>query len=328
MQGVQALDTLQVHLTMRIQKNHLLRNLIVLLLSFLLLGCAGQQDAIPTAQPEETHMESEGAVLVIAHRGARSIAPENTLAAAVKALEAGADGWELDVAMSADGELVLLHDDTLERTTNAAEVFPDRSPWSVYDFTLEELKQLDFGSWFLESDPFGQAADARISETELQAYVGLPVTTLREALEYTKDNNWWVNIEIKDASGTAADPVIVSKVIALVEELGMQEQVLVSSFNHQYIRQVKTQNPGIATGALVNKPVVDPVAFLEELDAQAYHPGMRVTYEQQVRALRETGYAVNVWTVNEEADVRALVEMGVTGIITDFPAQVRGFLEE
>lgn len=264
---------------------------------------------------------------IIAHRGARSLAPENTLSAAIKAFESGADGWELDVAVSADGELVLLHDDTLERTSNAAQVFPERKPWSVYDFSLEELKALDFGSWFVESDPFEQASQAQISKSELESYVGMPITTLAEALAYTKENHWWVNVEIKDASDTPADTVIVAKVVALVDDLGMQDQVLISSFNHDYLRQVKALNFSIDTGALVNQVIIDPIGLLQELNAQAFHPGRKYTYAKQVQALRDAGYDVNVWTVNEEAEMLALIEMGVTGIITDFPQQLKPILE-
>jgi glycerophosphoryl diester phosphodiesterase len=299
------------------------------LLFLLFFACTSQQEPTPESDLEDTQVQLEGTeVQVIAHRGARSLAPENTLAAAVKAFNAGADGWELDVAMSADGVLVLLHDNTLERTTNAVQVFPDRNPWAVYEFTIEELNQLDFGSWFVESDPFEQAAQSQIADAELETYVGLPVTTLREAMQYTKDNNWWANIEIKVTSRIEADSVIVSKVVALVEELGMQDQVLISSFNHDYLRQVKTLNTMIATGALTKKVVLDPVALLEELDAQAFHPEKKVTFAQQVHALREAGFSVYVWTVNEEADVIGFQEMGVTGIITDFPSRVIESLRE
>ncbi len=264
-------------------------------------------------------MTEQPQVRIIAHRGARSLAPENTLSAAIKAYEKGAYGWELDVAMSADGILVLLHDDTLERTSDAAQVFPDRKPWSVYEFTMEELNLLDFGSWFVESDPFQQKAQANLSSAELNSYKGLPITTLEEALQYTKEKQWWVNIEIKDASDTPADSVIVSKIVAMVVELGLEEQVLISSFNHAYLRQVKDLNPALPTGALVNKVIMDPIALLRDLDAQAFHPGKKYIYAKQVQALREAGYDVNVWTVNEEAEMLELIDMGVTGVITDFP---------
>ncbi len=167
--------------------------------------------------------------LNIAHRGARSLAPENTMAAARKALEIGADWWELDVAMTKDGELVVLHDDTLDRTSNVATVFPDRRKTPVYEFTLAELRQLDFGSWFIEKDPFNQIAIGAVSQTELEKFKGEPIPTLREALVFTRDNHWKVNVEIKDASGFAADATIVQQTVALIDELGMSGQVLVSS---------------------------------------------------------------------------------------------------
>ena len=107
---------------------------------------------------ERQIMNAKCDTLNIAHRGARSLAPENTLAAAQKGLDTGADMWELDVGMTADGALFLIHDDTLERTSNAAQVFPQRAPWRVHEFTFDEIRQLDFGSWFVEQDPFGQIA--------------------------------------------------------------------------------------------------------------------------------------------------------------------------
>ena len=195
---------------------------------------------------------------IIAHRGARSLAPENTLPAARKALEVGADGWELDVAMTQDGELVVLHDDTLERTSDAAQVFPTRSPWSVDAFSLAELRSLDFGTWFVAADPFQQIAAGNISTNEIESYRGVLIPTLREALVFTKDNQWWVNIEIKDASGTPADAMIVERVTELVVEMGMEEQILISSFNHDYLRQVKALQPKLVTGALVNTAIPDP----------------------------------------------------------------------
>ncbi len=268
----------------------------------------------------------EARVWIIAHRGARSLAPENTLPAADKALEHQADGWELDVAMSLDGELVVIHDDTLERTSNAVEVFPDRAPWSVYDFRLEELRQLDFGSWFVESDPFGQIAQGNVPADDLEVYRGVTLPTLREALLFTKDNAWWVNIEIKDASGTWADEVIVADVVALVEELEMEDQVLISSFNFEYLGQVKELNASLPIGVVVNRIVMDPVELMREMDAQAFHPSMKHTYAKQVQALREAGYSVNVWTVNEESDMQDLIAMGVSGIFTDFPQLLKSLL--
>ncbi|MDH4138469.1 MAG: glycerophosphodiester phosphodiesterase family protein, partial [Anaerolineae bacterium] len=175
-------------------------------------------------------------ILNIAHRGARSLAPENTLAAARKALEAGADMWELDVSMTADGEPILMHDPFLERTCNAQERFPARRPWLVSEFTLAEVQTLDCGSWFNERDPFGQIRAGAVPEKDQRSYVGQRVPTLREALEFTHDHNWQVSVEIKDISHQLGDTAIVEKVVALIEKLDMVDRVLIFSFNPGYLR--------------------------------------------------------------------------------------------
>lgn len=265
-------------------------------------------------------------VLNIAHRGARSLAPENTLPAAAKGLSLGADFWELDVAVTQDGELVILHDDTLERTSNVAEVFPERRPWPVEVFTLAELRQLDFGSWFAVKDPFRQVAAGAVSPAELASFAGAAIPTLREALEFTRDNHWRVNIEIKDASGAPGDAFVAERVVELVKELDLLDRVIVSSFNHAYLRRVKAAEADIVTAALVESAAADPVALLQELGAQAYNPGLSAIDAATVQALRASGYDVLVWTVNEEEDMRRLIAWGVSGIFTDFPQRLNALL--
>jgi len=296
--------------------------LCILITPGLLVACSNEKAVDSEMRREDMAAIEYSQVMIIAHRGARSLAPENTLRAAAKALENHADGWELDVAMSADGELVVLHDDTLERTSNVMSVFPERKPWSVYEFSLAELQQLDFGSWFVESDPFGQISQENVAASDLENYRGTRIPKLEEALEYTQSNHWWVNIEIKDASGTPSDAVIVSEVVRLIEKMGMEDQVLISSFNWDYLNQVKALNPNLATGVLAKSIVMDPVSLMKKLDAQAFHPGIKVTLAAQVKQLRENNYDVNVWTVNEVSDMERLIEMGVTGIITDFPQRL------
>ena len=189
----------------------------------------------------------------------------------------------------------------------------------MYEFSLAELQQLDFGRWFVESDPFGQISEGNVAASDVEAFRGTKIPTLENALEFTRSNHWWVNIEIKDASGTPSDAVIVSEVVRLVEKMGMEDQVLISSFNWDYLSQVKALNPDLATGVLANSIVVDPVSLMKKLNAQAFHPGIKVTLAAQVQQLRENNYGVNVWTVNDVSDMERLIEMGVTGIITDFP---------
>lgn len=267
-------------------------------------------------------------ILNIAHRGARSLAPENTLAAARKALEAGADMWELDVRMTADGELILMHGPSLERACDARERFPARRPWLVSEFALAEIQTLDYGSWFNERDPFGQIRAGAVSEEDQRSYVGERAPTLREALEFTRDHNWQVSVEIKDISHQPGDKVIVEKVVALIEELDMVDRVLIFSFNPDYLRRVRAANPQLPTAFLTSSGVQDPPAYLRELGVQAYNPEVTVVREKEVHALRAAGFSVCVWTVNDEQAMRELIAMGVSGIITDFPQTLTRILQE
>jgi len=244
--------------------------------------------------------------LIIAHRGARSLAPENTLASAQKALQVGADLWELDVAVTADNELVVMHDDTLERTCNALDVFPDRDPWNVWDFTLAEIQTLDCGSWFNQQDPFEQIKAGNISQDDQQSYIGEPAPTLQEALEFTRDNNWRVNVELKKQPNAELDQVIVQKTVKLIESLGMDTggQVVISSF------------------------ISDLPAYLADLGAEAVNPKITVWNFKSIAKLQEQGVDFNVWTVNDELEMKALINTGVQGIITDFPQLLKKMLDE
>lgn len=262
-------------------------------------------------------------VLNIAHRGARSLAPENTLLAGHKGLESGADMWEIDVGVTADGELVIMHDDTLTRTTNAQAMFPHRAPWQCVDFTLAELKQLDAGSFFVDNDPFGQIAAGAVAVQELAAMRGATIPTLQEALLFTRTHNWRVNIEIKEVPAQIDPQPVVEKIMALIEALDMVGQVLLSSFVHPYLQQAKAINPAIATGALCYLPVADPVGLLQTLKADAFHPSNQIVTQAQVEAVRRAGFEVNVWTVNELSEMARLIEFGVNGLFTDFPQRLR-----
>ncbi len=257
--------------------------------------------------------------LVIAHRGARSLAPENTLAAGRKAFEMGADMWELDVCMTRDGELILLHDDTLTRTSDAAEVFPERAPWKAADFTFEEVRKLDFGSWFNRKDPFKQIAAGNVLPADQVSYVGEPVPTLREALLFTQENQWKVNVEIKNLVGPEGHALIVERVVELIRDLGMEKDVLISSFNQDYLVQVKQRAPEIRTGVLVEHGYPDPLKLVTRLGAQAYNPKFGEVTPQEIRRLREAGIDVFIYTVNDPEDMKFLVDAQVSGIFTDFP---------
>lgn len=259
--------------------------------------------------------------LTIAHRGASSLAPENTLSAARKALQAGADMWELDVQMSADGKLIVLHDETLSRTSNVKDLpkYGTRWPWTPHQFTLAELKELDAGSWYVAADPFGQIHRGAVSEKDALRYREENILSLAEALNFTKRNDYRVNVELKNLSDKPGDETVVGKLADLVVKLDMIDQVLVSSFNHEYLIKLKIENPAISTAALVKEALPNPIDTLRRLKAEAFHVSRKVVTPEIIEQLRDAGFFVNVFTVNDEKTRNHLKEAGASGIITDFP---------
>lgn len=269
----------------------------------------------------------EHCVLNIAHRGARSLAPENTLAAARKALALGADMWEVDVAVTADGALVLMHDDSLARTTDVETVFPDRAPWIFTTFTKAELDRLDAGSWFAASDPFGEIAAGHVPAEDLARYEGEPIPTVREALQFTLEHHWRINLELKAQPPPMDAFPLVEPVVALIEEMKAEHAVVLSSFNHNWLREVRRLNPRLEVAALLGYGDAQEVDW-ETLEFPTYSLRLSMATEDRIRRLREAGRNVNVWVVNEEENMRRLIELGVTGIFTDYPQRLSRVLQE
>lgn len=265
-------------------------------------------------------------VFNIAHRGARSQAPENTIAAARKAIEVGADMWELDVAVTTDGHLFLFHDDSLARTTNAQERFPERAPWTFTTFTLAELRTLDAGSWFAQTDPFGQIAAGAVTEAELAAYRGEPIPTLKEALAFSKEQNWCANVELKRLPAPMEHFPVAEHVLALVEEMDVADYVVISSFNHDWLRQVRARNPEIELQALIGYWKSTPLEW-GNLEFGTYNVRYTRIGAERIRTLKEQSIAVNLWIVNEEDDMRRFIAAGAAGLITDFPQRLEDVLQ-
>lgn len=266
-------------------------------------------------------------IINIAHAGARSLAPENTLAAARKAQLVGADMWELDVAVTSDGELILFHDDSLARTTNAVEAFPNRAPWTFTTFSLDEIRTLDAGSWFAKTDPFGEIAAGKVSKAELESYHGERVPTLREALLFTKEHHYRVNVELKPLPAPMESFAVVPPVLALIDQLDMARDVVISSFNHDWLRQVEREWPELEVQSLIGWPRTKPLEW-DDFHFRTYNASATRLELAQIRMLREKGLSINVYTVNGEQEMRRFIAAGVTGLFTDFPQRLAAVLRE
>jgi glycerophosphoryl diester phosphodiesterase len=258
-------------------------------------------------------------VAIIAHRGARSLAPENTLAAARKAHAVGADVWETDVAVSADGQLFLMHDDAMTRTTDVAERFPDRVPAPFSMYTLAEIRSLDAGSWFERDDPFEQVAAGAVSRDELDAYVGEKVPTLREAFELTLELGWLLNLELK-AQPTPNDAFdVVGAVLALTDEVGIgPDHLLFSSARHDWLKAAKQRRPQFEVQAIMGLFPEDPVDFGDR-SFDTFNPRITRISIEQIEEQLGRGIRLNPYTVNDPEELARLTRMGITGLITDFP---------
>ena len=306
--------------------NGLRRSLLSVVLAFLLLGSTHFASAT-VANPFHREASQPVSILNIAHAGASSVAPQNTLAAGRAALGLGADVWGIDVRLTGDGVLVLMHDETLDRTTNVEELFPTREPWRVEDFTLDEIHRLDAGSWFVNEDPFGQIEAGNVSASELESYIGEPVPTLREVLDFIAEQRWWIDIEVKPSVNTDPEK-LARQLLDLIEETGTADRVMVSSFDHEILRAIKDLDPAIPTGALVVFAPRDPIAYLDELEADVYLPSLVGFTEGLLRELSEAGIGVHVWTYNAENQLERLVRTpGITGIYTDFPQRLDAVVE-
>lgn len=282
--------------------------------------------------------------LNIAHRGARAYAPENTLEAFAKAKSFGCEMFELDVRRSKEGVLMVFHDENLLRCTNVAVKFPDRSHADLSEFNYDEIRQLDAGSWFVEqlallpeqrqaflTSLTTQERAAYISHDELKHFASgkVKVPTLQEAIELAMHHDMQVNIELKEL---ADDTGFVEAVVALVETLSAEQQVLISSFDHALLKRLRACNSTIPQAVLTVNPIDNVIDYLKSLDAAAFHPccyrtepltGKRDLHIDEFQRVREAGFAVNTWTCNNQLDMRQILANGVDGLVSDFPNRVR-----
>lgn len=259
----------------------------------------------------------------IAHRGARSLAPENTMAAIRKAWEIGADGVEIDVQVSADGQLVVHHDSTLLRTTNVAEYFPDRAHDPITTFLLDELRILDAGSWFIDSDPFSQIKSGNVSFAEMEQLYNLQVPTIEEVLLFIKNKQWLVNIELKEVGAPLETFPIVEELITAIDNLNIDtDQVIISSFFHPYLDMVMRLRPEIEVNALIGDELFKHNDW-KKFRYHTYNANEKHIDQSQIKRAMEHGCVVNLYTVNDPVRMKKFIKWGVSSLITDYPQTLK-----
>ena len=229
-----------------------------------------------------------------AHRGFSGNYPENTMLAFRKALEAGCEGMEFDVHLTKDGELVILHDEAIDRTSGQHGL--------VKDMTYEELCRVDFSYRYAGLVPFQR------------------IPTLREYFELVKDLDIRSNIELK--TGVYEYPGIEQAVYDLIREYHMEDKVIISSFNHHSVMRMKAIDPKIPCGFLSETWILDVGSYVEGHQVEAYHPQFAMLTDAENADLKAHGREINTWTVNTPEDIRKMIRLQVDGIISNFPDRV------
>lgn len=232
------------------------------------------------------------AMEIFAHRGASGYAPENTILAFTLAYEQGADGIELDVQMTKEGEVVVVHDETIDRVSTGKGF--------VGSYTLEELRRFSF-------------------HNQMQEYEGhAEIPTLREVLKLVKPWGMKVNIELK--TGIYWYPGIEEKTAGMVKEEKMEEAVIFSSFNHYSIRKIREIMPDVETAYLFGDIILDVQGYVERCRAEGLHiPLYQAKMQSIMKEYQRCGLPVRVWTVDEEEDLELLNRAGAAGVFTNRP---------
>ncbi len=270
----------------------------------ILYGVWGWAGVRGGAMAAETTRQIPPGLLIQGHRGAAGLAPENTLAAFRKAIQLGADGMEMDLQATRDGAVVVIHDDTVDRTTDGH--------GRVGDLTLAEIERLDAGAKFAP------------------AFRGERIPTLLEVIQLVKasgDPRVRLALEIKFAKGHQGEPAdLEERILAILRQTEFLGRVSIQSFYHPSPAKMKRLEPRIPTGLLVGSREVpsDPVALVRALRADYYAPDYRLVTGELVGTLHGAGIPVVTWTVNDPPEMQRLLEAGVgsllgDAIISDFP---------
>jgi glycerophosphoryl diester phosphodiesterase len=238
--------------------------------------------------------------IILGHRGAAGTCPENTMISFMEAEKLGAQGIELDVQMSKDGKVVVIHDETIDRTTNGK--------GAVKDYTYEEIKRFDASYKFKDKVGF------------------CSIPTLQEVLQWLKENDLILNIELKN--NKIAYRGLEEEVITLVRKHEMENRVILSSFNHFSMMKCHQLAPDIETAILYKQGLHTPWAYAKKMGASAIHPNYKYIPDSIIVQSLENQVAVRPYTVNGEKKMRELMALNVSAIVTDFPEKAKRILEE
>ena len=225
-------------------------------------------------------------MLKIAHRGAKAYEPENTLQAFQKALDLHADGIELDVHLSADGHIIVMHDETIDKMTNGK--------GEINTYTLAELKSF------------------RIADT-------FQIPTLNEVFDLV-DKKCFINVELKNGDTSKQ---VVSLIEKYINEKGWKyEHFIISSFDWNALKEVQNLNTNIPIGVLTEENIDTALAFAESIKAYAIHPDFQLLNKENTKNIQNKGFKVFPWTVNSEEDIQKVKSYNVNGIISDNPDKI------
>lgn len=241
--------------------------------------------------------------LIFGHRGAKAYYPQNTLLSFEKALEMGADGLELDIHYSKDGEIMVFH-----------------------DFELDALTE--------KKGPVAHYTKAELMETEIrhEIHKSCCIPSLEQVLQLIKnfeaenERTIYLNVEFK--AGSILYMGIEARALELCSQYLPLDQIIFSSFDHFALREIKKLNPSALIGALTMEALVDPHLYLKHLEADFYHPNVMTLFPSLLDQMREEGVMINPYTVNDVKQAKGLMQLGVYGLITDVPDQLLALRKE
>ncbi|MCY8235740.1 glycerophosphodiester phosphodiesterase [Bacillus inaquosorum] len=238
---------------------------------------------------------------IFAHRGASGQFPENTMLAFEKGIEAGADGIELDVQLTKDGRIVVIHDERLDRTTSLKGFVKD----TAYDVI--------------------KTANAAANHNQMDNDIKVPL--LEDVLSWAEKKNFLINIELKNS--VIRYEGMEEKVLEAVKRFNIEERVILSTFNHESLALCARLAPHIERAALTSDVLYQADRYITSIPASGYHPKLNspATADKVLKKMRNSSIKVRPYTLNRPEDMKRLFEAGADGIFTDFPAKALALLK-